>query len=187
MPALTRRDFLLAAAAQVVRSSPQRVVILMCDGFGPEYLANSDMPTLARWRKAGVYKPVQGVMPSVTNANNASICCGAWPEVHGITGNSYWNARAGREECAGARTWSDADALPRAAPGTYPSAALEQEKRRRCAARHGRRDDARVAWRVVTAGSARNQLLVAASGDRSLEPAAISVASTSHDDFPIHT
>jgi phosphonoacetate hydrolase len=98
MPALTRRDFLLAAAAQVVRSTPQRVVIVMCDGFGSEYLAGSNMPTLARWKNAGVYRPVQGVMPSVTNANNASICCGAWPEVHGITGNSYWNARAGREE-----------------------------------------------------------------------------------------
>ena len=70
----------------------------MCDGFGPDYLAQSRMPTLARWKKAGLYRQVRGVMPSVTNANNASICCGCWPEVHGITGNSYWDERAGREE-----------------------------------------------------------------------------------------
>jgi phosphonoacetate hydrolase len=37
-------------------------------------------------------------MPSVTNANNASICCGVLPEQHGITGNSYFDERAGREE-----------------------------------------------------------------------------------------
>jgi phosphonoacetate hydrolase len=30
-------------------------------------------------------------MPSVTNVNNASIACGAWPEEHGITGNSYYD------------------------------------------------------------------------------------------------
>src|SRR5579864_7388439 len=37
-------------------------------------------------------------MPSVTNTNNASICCGVWPDRHGITGNSYFDERTGREE-----------------------------------------------------------------------------------------
>jgi phosphonoacetate hydrolase len=37
-------------------------------------------------------------MPSVTNANNTSICCGAWPEKHGITANYYLNEITGREE-----------------------------------------------------------------------------------------
>ena len=36
-------------------------------------------------------------MPAVTNTNNASICCGVWPETHGITGNSYFDERSGRE------------------------------------------------------------------------------------------
>ena len=98
MTLLTRRSFLLGAAAQVVRPSLQRVVLLMCDGFGVDYLAASNMPTLAGWKQAGIYKPVRGVMPSVTNANNASICCGAWPSTHGITGNSYWDGRTRREE-----------------------------------------------------------------------------------------
>ena len=39
-----------------------------------------------------------GVMPSVTNANNASICCGVWPEKHGITANFYLDETTGREE-----------------------------------------------------------------------------------------
>jgi len=37
-------------------------------------------------------------MPSVTNANNTSICCGAWPEKHGITANFYLNETTGHEE-----------------------------------------------------------------------------------------
>jgi phosphonoacetate hydrolase len=93
-----RRTLLLGAVGQAIRPRPQRVVVIMCDGFGLDYLAASAMPTLARWSAAGLYKAVRGVMPSVTNVNNASICCGTWPSVHGITGNSYWDARSGREE-----------------------------------------------------------------------------------------
>ena len=97
-PHVSRRGFLAAAPALLLRPAAQRVVVVMCDGFGPEYLAASDMPTLEHWKKRGLYKQVRGVMPSVTNANNASICCGAWPAVHGITGNSYWDEHSGREE-----------------------------------------------------------------------------------------
>ena len=82
----------------MVPPKPQRVVLVMCDGFGLDYLAASDMPTLARWKQAGIFKSARGVMPSVTNANNASICCGTWPPTHGITGNSYWDERTGQEE-----------------------------------------------------------------------------------------
>jgi phosphonoacetate hydrolase len=69
----------------------------MFDGFGIEYFESSTVPTLRRWQKEGLYKHVKGVMPSVTNANNASICCGAFPQVHGITGNSYLNPITGLE------------------------------------------------------------------------------------------
>jgi phosphonoacetate hydrolase len=34
----------------------------------------------------------------VTNANNTSICCGVWPERHGITANFYLDEATGREE-----------------------------------------------------------------------------------------
>lgn len=98
---LARRDFLksaMLAPAAFSQSAPQRAVVLMCDGFGIEYLEASRMPVLERWRKQGIFRRVQCTMPSVTNTNNASICCGVWPDVHGITGNSYFNERTGREE-----------------------------------------------------------------------------------------
>jgi phosphonoacetate hydrolase len=77
--------------------SPQRVVVIMFDGFDPRYLAESKMPVLEQWKRDGIYKQVKGVMPSVTNANNASICCGAWPETHGIIANSYFDEKSGEE------------------------------------------------------------------------------------------
>src|SRR5258706_2835651 len=79
-------------------SKSQRTVVVMFDGFGVDYFENSTAPTLRRWQKEGLYKQVKGVMPSVTNANNTSISCGASPQVHGITGNSYLDTATGREE-----------------------------------------------------------------------------------------
>jgi phosphonoacetate hydrolase len=46
----------------------------------------------------GLSKTVRAVMPTVTNVNNASICCGAWPDEHGITGNSFFDEAAGQPE-----------------------------------------------------------------------------------------
>src|SRR6202521_240956 len=85
------------AFSQSQTTSPQRVVWNMFDGFTPRYLAHSKMPVLAQWKRDGIYKQVTGVMPSVTNANNASICCGAWPETHGIIANSYFDEKSGEE------------------------------------------------------------------------------------------
>ncbi len=73
----------------------QRVVIAMIDGFGTDYLEASEMPVLKGLMARGFSKTVRGVMPSVTNVNNASIACGAWPAEHGITGNSYYDEAKG--------------------------------------------------------------------------------------------
>jgi len=82
--------------APVVRR-PRRSVVVLLDGFGLDYRDRSDMPTLKRWARQGVSRDVRGLMPSVTNANNASLCCGVAPSVHGITGNSFLDEAAGRE------------------------------------------------------------------------------------------
>jgi phosphonoacetate hydrolase len=70
----------------------------MFDGFGLDYLAQSDVPTLRRWQRDGLYTQVKGMVPTVTNANNSSICCGVFPHEHGITGNSYFDTSTGQEE-----------------------------------------------------------------------------------------
>jgi phosphonoacetate hydrolase len=107
---LTRRGLLratlsvgaasLVGAPRVARSAaaPQRTIIVMCDGFGLEYYDRSPMPTLKAWAAKGIFARAHAVMPTVTNCNNASICCGAWPAVHGVTGNSYFDQQTGTEE-----------------------------------------------------------------------------------------
>jgi phosphonoacetate hydrolase len=82
----------------LLQKRPRRVIVLMIDGLGPEYIAASQMPVLQFWRRKGIAKIVTDVMPSVTNANNASICCGCWPDEHGITANFYLDETTGREE-----------------------------------------------------------------------------------------
>jgi phosphonoacetate hydrolase len=84
--------------AQRQSSAHQRTVVVMFDGFGIDYLEQSNMPVFAQWKRDGLYKPVRGLMPSITNVNNASICCGVLPEVHGITGNSYFDEKRGVED-----------------------------------------------------------------------------------------
>ena len=76
---------------------PSRVLVLMLDGFGADYLDASDMPNLRRMMAAGFHATVDACMPTVTNVNNASICTGAWPAEHGITANSYLDLET-REE-----------------------------------------------------------------------------------------
>jgi len=99
---LNRRELLtLALAPSILLSAPsrkRRVVVLMFDGFGLEYYDASPMPTLKRWAAEGTFVRVQDQMPSVTNTNNASICCGVPASVHGITGNSYFNRETGQED-----------------------------------------------------------------------------------------
>ena len=77
---------------------PQRTVVVMCDGLGMDYYRASPMPTLKSWAEQGVFAEVEAVLHSVTNANNASICCSAWPSAHGVVGNSYLDEKTGEEE-----------------------------------------------------------------------------------------
>ncbi|HXA33748.1 MAG TPA: ectonucleotide pyrophosphatase/phosphodiesterase [Acidimicrobiales bacterium] len=76
----------------------QRTVVGMIDGFGPDYWEKSSMPNLDEMAAQGIAAEVDGVYPAVTNANNVSIACAAWPEVHGITGNSYFDPERGEED-----------------------------------------------------------------------------------------
>src|SRR5262249_49271302 len=94
---MTRRDWLLGMPA-FLQKRPQRVIVIMVDGLGPDYVDASPMPVLKSWQRKGISKIVPGVMPSVTNANNTSICCGVWPEEHGITANFYLDETTGHEE-----------------------------------------------------------------------------------------
>lgn len=93
-----RRTFLQGTAATALLArGPQRTFVFFIDGLGEDYIAASAMPVLQSWGNKGLRKTVTDVAPSVTNANNASVCCGCYPEEHGITANFFLDEVTGRE------------------------------------------------------------------------------------------
>jgi phosphonoacetate hydrolase len=108
----------------------QRVVIGMIDGFGPDYLEKSDMPHLRSMMGEGFGKLVSGIFPSITNVNNVSICCGAFPSEHGITGNSYFDEEAGEARYMNAAELIRAETLFRRAARRGVKSAILTSKRK---------------------------------------------------------
>jgi phosphonoacetate hydrolase len=96
---MRRRYFLFGSLAGAVRraaAAPRRkVLVVLLDGFGPEYLAHSEMPNLKRMAASGFHRTVNGLLPSVTNVNNASLVTGTFPDEHGITTNFYYDLKTG--------------------------------------------------------------------------------------------
>ncbi|MBF0557920.1 MAG: alkaline phosphatase family protein [Nitrospirae bacterium] len=74
----------------------QRLVVALLDGLGVDCFTGSPMPALKAMAGKGFYKQVKAVTPTVTNVNNVSVCCGAWPDEHGISANSYFDAASGQ-------------------------------------------------------------------------------------------
>src|SRR5262245_5927773 len=77
-----------------------RPVVAVClDGGDREYLTEAAhlMPRLGRILELGSDGLVRTVIPSFTNPNNMSIVTGVAPDVHGICGNYYYDARTNRE------------------------------------------------------------------------------------------
>ncbi len=74
------------------------VRILVClDGCNPQYLARCDTPNLDAIGRAGFKIVGRAVVPTVTNVNNTSIVTASFPEVHGITSNTFLDPGTGRE------------------------------------------------------------------------------------------
>jgi phosphonoacetate hydrolase len=90
---LSRRTLLAAAALAPAR---RKVLICLIDGLGPDYIAASEMPHLKRLIAAGQYREGTGMMPSLTNVNNASLATGTYPEAHGITANTFFDPALGK-------------------------------------------------------------------------------------------
>jgi phosphonoacetate hydrolase len=92
MPPPSRRYFLFGSAAALMAKAPRRkVLVCLIDGLGLDYIAKSDMPALRRLMRAGTYRHANGMMPSLTNVNNASLATGTFPEKHGVTANTFFD------------------------------------------------------------------------------------------------
>ena len=73
----------------------RKVVLLCIDGLDPEYLEAARTPNLDAIARRGFFCLGRAVLPSVTNVNNVSILTGAFPNVHGIASNYWYDASSG--------------------------------------------------------------------------------------------
>jgi len=84
---------LLAAplAAWTQPSPPARHLLIVVDGLRPDYVTDAVMPNLAALGRRGVvFAKHHSVYPTVTRVNASSISTGAYPERHGLMGNSVF-------------------------------------------------------------------------------------------------
>jgi predicted AlkP superfamily pyrophosphatase or phosphodiesterase len=81
-------------AACVSAAEPRRHLLIVVDGLRPDYVTADVMPNLTALGKRGVvFNRHHSVYPTVTRVNASSISTGAYPERHGLMGNSVFFPR----------------------------------------------------------------------------------------------
>ena len=87
----------ILALAVVIHAQPDpthRHLLLVLDGLRPDYVTKDVMPNLHALAQHGVtFTNHHAVYPTVTRVNASSISTGAYPERHGILGNSVFFPR----------------------------------------------------------------------------------------------
>ncbi len=81
-----------------MRTPARRALVFLIDGFDPDYVRATDLPNLMGLARAGAFTlDGQGVMPSLTNVNHASLLTGTFPDRHGLCANFYYDRPTGKE------------------------------------------------------------------------------------------
>ena len=84
----------LVAVINVQPDTAHRHLLLVLDGLRPDYVTKDVMPNLHALAQRGVtFANHHAVYPTVTRVNASSIATGAYPERHGILGNSVFFPR----------------------------------------------------------------------------------------------
>jgi len=71
----------------------KKSLTILIDWLDPAYLEPSDVPNLRRLIADGFYRVGKGVIPTVTNVNNASVVTSVFPQEHGVVSNFHYDAR----------------------------------------------------------------------------------------------
>lgn len=79
------------AASQAGAPLSRAQLVIVVDGLRPDYVTPDVMPRLVRLGRRGiVFNAHHSVFPTVTRVNAASIVTGAYPETHGLLGNTVY-------------------------------------------------------------------------------------------------
>ncbi len=74
-----------------VPAKPASFVVIVVDGLRPDYVTADGMPRLFRLGQRGiVFTAHHAVYPTVTRVNASSLVTGAYPEAHGLLGNTIY-------------------------------------------------------------------------------------------------
>jgi len=75
-------------------AAPRRHLLIVVDGLRPDYVTADVMPRVtALGRRGVVFRHHHSVYPTVTRVNASSISTGAYPDTHGLLGNSVFFPR----------------------------------------------------------------------------------------------
>ena len=79
------------AAAAAPTPAPHTQLVIVVDGLRPDYVTTALMPRLtAIGRRGVVFTAHHSVYPTVTRVNASSMVTGAYPETHGLLGNTVY-------------------------------------------------------------------------------------------------
>jgi arylsulfatase A-like enzyme len=91
------KGLVAAAALAMVFASHQSTpavhaqLVIVVDGLRPDQVTEASMPRLVRLGRRGtVFTAHHSVFPTVTRVNGASMVTGAYPETHGLLGNTVY-------------------------------------------------------------------------------------------------
>src|SRR5471032_2923197 len=81
----------LVAVSRAQQAPPHTQLVIVVDGLRPDYVTPALMPRLVRLGQRGiVFNAHHSVFPTVTRVNASSIATGAYPETHGLLGNTVY-------------------------------------------------------------------------------------------------
>jgi type I phosphodiesterase/nucleotide pyrophosphatase len=72
-------------------NAPHAQIVIVVDGLRPDYVTPALMPRLVQLGERGVvFRAHHSVFPTVTRVNASSMVTGAYPETHGLLGNTIY-------------------------------------------------------------------------------------------------
>jgi arylsulfatase A-like enzyme len=84
----------LALAVPGAQVPPHAQLLLVVDGLRPDYVTPDVMPRLSALGARGVvFTAHHSVFPTVTRVNSSSMSTGAYPEAHGLMGNTVFSEK----------------------------------------------------------------------------------------------
>ncbi|MEE3330646.1 MAG: ectonucleotide pyrophosphatase/phosphodiesterase [Myxococcota bacterium] len=112
-PGAAQAESPAAAQREPRADGAPRVILISLDGIRHDYLDREGLPAFARLASEGAAaKRLLPVFPSITFPTHVSLATGAYPDVHGIVGNRFWDSERGEEyDYSAEANWLEAEPI----------------------------------------------------------------------------